>query len=76
MCPTAHRTYPWPSKWQELPFRPVVTFDEEEPGDHNEDPDCQVNHIEHVVQSHRVLHTHGHDDGDDDGNDQSKKVRV
>lgn len=72
----APRTYPRPSKRQELPFRPVVTFDVEETSNHDEDPDCQVNDVEHVVQPHRVLHPHGHDDGDNDSNDQSKKVRV
>lgn len=72
----APRTYPWPSKWQELPFRPVVTFDVEETSNHDEDPDCQVDDIEHVVQPHRVLHPHGDDDGDNDSNDQGKEVRI
>lgn len=78
MCPTAcmHGTYPRPPKWQELPFGPIVSFDEEESSNHDEDPDCQVNDVEHVVQPHRVLYSHGHDDGDNDSNDQSKKVRV
>lgn len=72
----APRTYPRPSERQELPFSPVVTFDVEQTSNHDEDPNCQVNDIEHVVQSHRVLHPHGHNDGDNDSNDQSKKVRV
>lgn len=61
---------------QELALSPVLPIDEEEACDHDEHPHCQVQHIEHIVEAHRVLHPQRDDDGDDDRNHQSQKVWV
>lgn len=61
---------------QELAFSPVFAIDEEEACDHDEHPHCQVQHIEDVVEAHRVFHSQSHNDGHDDGNHQSQKVWV
>lgn len=50
-------TYPRPAKGQEPPLVPVLPIDEEQPGDHHEDPNDEVDDVQHVVEAHRVLHS-------------------
>lgn len=61
---------------QELAFSPVFPIDEEEACNHDEHPHCQVQHVEDVVETHRVLHPQSNDDSYNDRNQQSQKVWV
>lgn len=53
---------------QELALSPVLPVDEEEAGDHDEHPDCQVQHVEDVVEAHGILDPQRNNNGDDDRN--------
>lgn len=56
---------------QELALSPVFPIDEEEACNHDKHPHGQVQHIEDVVEAHRVLHPQRNDDGDDNCDHQS-----
>lgn len=51
------RAYPRPAEGQEPPLVPVLSVDEEQPGDHHEHPHYEVDHVQHVVEAHGVLHS-------------------